>query len=333
MILQLSMKNTIFRGGFRQKLAIAALLVLFSTFALVGSVSASSPTMPPSTTRWVWLVGYSGDNFKPSVQLGLSPSAVINVVSQMSAAVGKSNLALVSVIGVAHGSLIQTSFIPTLQSYVATLHQYAAYTIGRIGLGDFNQTTNPSISTVLSQFATIGVDGVWIDQVGGYYKNFGQTAFNNLMQTLANQEPNFIWLVNMGGGTVALPLPGYAWANHAYALPSPVKGSYDKISLAKIATMNLNYPGRVILHFDSDAWNSGAPMGVFANQTSEYQTHIVQNLTKLGLSSSFSMLFPVLGANTCHCSMYNGSLYNSLSTGTYARSTYSDYIATMQTSW
>jgi hypothetical protein len=75
-------------------------------------------------------------------------------------------------------------------------------------------------------------------------------------------------------------------------------------------------------------------MGVFANQNQSIENATVRMLTNQGatLSSSdegFTLLYPIVGGWTSASSQYHGTLYNSLSLGTFSRSEISNFATTM----
>jgi hypothetical protein len=101
--------------------------------------------------------------------------------------------------------------------------------------------------------------------------------------------------------------------------------------LSTINSLNAIYPGRVLLHFDAFASVSTEPMGLFANQKASVEETTIKNLASLAVKNHFDLIFPVIGAWTYSGSIYGGTLYNSLSKGTFARNTETNFIGVMKT--
>jgi hypothetical protein len=309
----------------------AAVLVILCAPAITNGMT--TPNAPSTSVRFAWLFGYDGDSFVPQVQLGLSQSTVLGAVAQISSAVGgKSNLDLVSVVDESPGQIIQTSMYPTVSAYVSSLHQYAQSLFGRIDLAEFNQTSAASVYGQVGKYVVaLGLDGIFFDHAAAYYKAVGQDQFNAMMQNLTTSYPaaKFI-LNNANAATVIVPVSGNSWAANSYVSPSVDSNSYDQFSVKLIGQMSAVWPERVILHLDSWALRPAEPMGVFAKQSSKTEESAVSYMASTGLSNDFYLLYPVLGAWTCSCSNYKGTLYNSLAVGTYARGTITSFIHTMQ---
>jgi hypothetical protein len=286
---------------------------------------------------FVWLYGYVGDYFYPETNLSLTPQELIDVAANLSYAVGSTNLRLVSPVDEEPGHNIQPQMIATIKSYVDSLKPYSSIIYGRLDLLEFNTTTKISLYSQVSMYVNqLDLNGIWFDHGPYLWASMGPTAFNSMMQNLTNNFPNLHFIMNEAANTknYITPLPGTTWGNMTYISPTVVAGTYDKIPFTTIAALNNIWEGRVLLHLDAFAISKTAPMGVFANQTSEVESQAVRYMAHTGefpssKNYSFSFMFPVIGSWTYDGSIYHGTLYNSLGTGVFARYTIANFTNTM----
>lgn len=286
---------------------------------------------------FVWLYGYVGDYFYPETNLSLTPQDLINVAANLSYSVGTPNLRLVSPVDEEPGHNIQPQMISTIKAYVDSLKPYASIIYGRLDLLEFNTTTKISLYSQVSMYVNqLDLNGIWFDHGPYLWASMGPSAFNAMMQNLTNNFPKLHFIMNEAANTknYITPLPGTTWGNVTYISPTVVAGTYDKIPFTTIAALNNIWHGRVLLHLDAFAISKTAPMGVFANQTSEVESQAVRYMAHTGEfpsseNYSFSFMFPVIGSWTYDGSIYHGTLYNSLDTGTYARYTVTNFTNTM----
>jgi hypothetical protein len=310
-------------------------LMLFAFPSFLGQTLAFSTVQSPasSTTSsgpvFVWMFGYVGDTFWPQANQSITPQETIQLAANLSAAVGASNLRIVNPVDVEPGHNIQSAYISTIASYVASLKQYASVVYGRIDMTQFNTTATiyPEVSMYVNQ---LGLNGVFFDLAPILYQRIGQSAFNNIIQNLSSSFPGLNYVMNEAANSndYITPLHGTTWGANTYVMPTVSSGSYtfSGVSLSKIAALNKIYPGRVLLHYDSNAQLKGDPMGVFADQTTSSEISAVTTLAEKGAHPSqtqyrYNFLYPVLGAWTYVGSEYQGTLYNSLTFGTYDRGT------------
>jgi hypothetical protein len=278
-----------------------------------------------------------GNTFYPQSQLGVSPQALISQASSISAAVGRSNLRLVSVIDEIQVKHISQSMIPAEKSYVDSLRTYASVVYGRIDLGHFNMTSSPTIYAKVAEYVNqLDLNGVFFDHAAVYYKVVGQVEFNTMMQTLRNTNPSLAFILNnaAANGGYITPSLGNTWAANTYICPSVKTGTFNTVNLAQIATFNSLYPNHVLVHWDAAPQGSQEPMGLFANQAASAELKTVSSLANQGVhpsnpSNRYLLLYPVIGSWTYSGSTYQGTLYNSLSVGTYARGTVGSLVSIM----
>jgi hypothetical protein len=177
----------------------------------------------------------------------------------------------------------------------------------------------------------------------------GNYSFNHMMQNLTSSFPTLNYLMNQATRCPPLPPPkkctGWitplqndTWQLQTYIAATVKPGTYNVVSGNTISALNKIYPGKVVVHFDADAKNSNAPMGIFANQSSPVEISTITNLTNTGLTANaslaYSLLYPILGAASHNSSLgtgvnYNGTLYNGLTIGKFARSTAHQIIRIM----
>lgn len=311
--------------------------------------SASSSSSGP---MFVWFFGYAGGTFYPQTELGITPTQMISAASSMSSAVGSNTeLRFVAAINQLPGSAStvinwsNATLVSELQQYVSSLDQYGQV-YGRIDLEQFNWTgTTTAYEEVSFYYNDLGISGVWFDHAAVLYGS-NETAFNSMMQNLTQAFPNLIFILNQStksktGGQIIQPSSGMTWNQETYISPSVLINTYNEApQVSMMKEYNQIYPGRVLLHFDSYAQTKDEPMGIFAEQSTKVEETTIQNLASQGASQAsesagFSLLYPVLGAWTYNGKLtaadvdYKGTLYNSLSIGTYARSTSSSFISTM----
>jgi len=318
-----------------------ASLPTFATVSLVLFFSAVAGSQPvhaqPTSPTFVWYFGYVGNTFYPQSQLGVSPQALISEASSISAAVGPSNLRLVSAIDEIQGRHVSQAMMPTEKAYVDSLRRYASVVYGRIDMQHFNMTSSPTIYAKVAEYASqLDLNGVWFDHAIVYYNVVGQAQFNSMMQTLSSTNPSFQFILNNAATNQGYitPLPGDTWAANTYICPSVKTGTFNTVNLAQVATFNSLYPNRVLIHWDAYAQSSPEPMGLFANQPASTEISAVRTLAHQGVYPSVSsqrylLLYPVIGAWTSAVSTYQGTLYNSLSIGTYSRGTAASMVSVM----
>jgi hypothetical protein len=291
----------------------------------------------PTTPTFVWYFGFVGDTFYPQTQLGLSPKSLITEASSISASVGAANLRLVAAIDEIPGKTISTAMIPTEKGYVDSLRKYSSFVYGRLDLQQFNLTSSPTIYAEVAKYANqLDLNGAWFDHAILYYNTVGQAKFNAMMQALSSANPSFGYILNNAAakqGYIA-PSTGTTWAANTYICPSVKSGTFDTIDLAQISTLNRLFPGHVLVHWDAYAKSSPEPMGLFANQPASAELSTVRALTHQGVypanpSYRYLLLYPIIGAWTFSGSTYKGTLYNSLSSGAYARGTATGLVAIM----
>jgi hypothetical protein len=332
-----------------EKVSLVAAVTLLGLFAFVGlsfvnaessfAVSGTSSTTPCSTPArpvFVWFFGYVGDYFYPLTNNSVTPSQMISAAASISSAVGASNLRIVSAVDIEPGHNVQPQMISTIASYVSSLRQYASVVYGRIDMLQFKNYT--SLSNETSLFVNqLHLNGIFFDLGPVLYSRMGQTAFNNMMQELTNKYPNLCYLFNQSSPTL-IHATG-SWASNAYFSPTVNPGSLTRISLSKIQTLNSMYPGRVVIHYDSNALlGTPEPMAYFADASAANEQTAISTLASQGYNyykqnsaDRFNLLYPVFGAWTATTSQYKGTLYNGLTIGTFSRSTISAFTTIMKT--
>lgn len=279
----------------------------------------------------MWLFGYVGDTYYPSSQLGISSSSVVSIAQSLSSIAGTSNLRIVAAVDQEQGHNIQPQMIPTIKAYVDTLRRYSSVVYGRIDLEEFNTTSSVSLASEIALYANqLDLNGVWFDHSPAVYAAIGRSAFNSYMQNLANNYPSFNFLMDQSantGGVYVTPEPGSTWGAHTYITPTTISGTDNQYSQGEISSLNSIYPGRVVMHYDAFAPSTTTPMSYFSIQSSSQEISAVDYLAS---QNSFTFIFPIIGSWTELTSQYHGDLYNSLSSGTYARSTYSAFVSAIQ---
>jgi hypothetical protein len=152
-----------------------------------------------------------------------------------------------------------------------------------------------------------------------------------MMQELVSMYPHARFILNHCSiASIITPLTGTTWASNTLVSPTVNPNSYENVSLKAISELSAVWPGSVLLHLDAHAKDPSEPMGVFAEQTSATEISAASYLVSMGIANGYSFLYPVLGAWTCACSAFKGSLYNSLEEGTFARDTLSSFLQIMQ---
>lgn len=303
--------------------------VLSQSAALTSQVSTAASGSSSPGPVFVWMFGYVGDTFWPQANQSITPAETIQLAANLSEAVGAQNLRIVNPVDVEPGHNIQSAYYSTIASYVSSLKQYSSIVYGRLSMEQFTNLSSiyPQVSMFVNQ---LGLNGVFFDFAPILYSQIGQTAYNQIIQNLSSSFPGLNFLMNEAAksSNYITPLSGDTWGAYTYVMPTVASGSYtfSGVSLSRIAALNKIYPGRVLLHYDANAQLKGDPMGVFADQTATNEISAVTTLAEKGADPSSSQyayrfLYPVLGAWTYEGSIYEGTLYNSLTFGTYNRST------------
>lgn len=300
--------------------------------------------------------------------MGITPAQTLSAVQTLSGKVGKSHLMLVSVVGeepnqppwgLTNVNWSNKTQVSMLKSYVKSLKSYAKGEYARLDFEEFNSTSSTTINSQVSDFVSkLGVNGFWFDHGPNLYNTIGQNAFNHMMQALATSFPSVTFLVNDAVGCPAglkctnggwiTPLTNDTWQKQSYISPSLQTNTYNQLntntmkSLSAIWTCSCSTEGEgMILHFDAYSQVSTEPMGVFAAQSSSVEESAIQTLTNMGIPGrsgysgySYYLMYPMLGAATFDGKLsgspnYEGTMYNSLTSGTYARSTIASFTTTM----
>lgn len=306
-------------------------------FASTGSSSSGSETV--SEPVYAWLFGYVGNTFYPTLQLNLSQQTMINTAKTLGDRFGKDNLVLLPAVDEikSPGGQVNLSMIPTIKSYISSLKQYASRVYGRLNFIEFN-LTGPN--TVYNQSALyiseLGLNGIWFDNAAFYYQMVGGQKFNQMMQNLTEMFPGAEFILNglIGQYGYVVPLSGYTWVSHTLISPTPPLNSLT-INENQVEEYYSLFPGHVLGHLDAAGpppeGKAGEPMSIFANLSSSEEISTLESFAASGArpelaNETFSTLFPVIGAWTYNGSLggvdYYGTLYNSLSTGGYARDTF-----------
>jgi hypothetical protein len=323
------------------RITIVICLALFVFPAFVGPSVVNSPfhISSAATTKgpvFVWMFGYIGDTFWPLANQSITPQQTISLAANLSAKVGAANLRLVNPVDVEQLHNVHPQMIPTVKAYVDSLKQYASVLYGRIDLLQFNTTSKlyPEISMFVTQ---LDLNGVFFDYAPVLYNRIGQTAFNQMIQNLSDSFPGLNYVMNEAAksNNYITPLVGTTWGANTYVMPT-VSGTYtfSGVSLSRVAALNKIYSGRVLLHYDANAELKGATMCIFASQTASNEISALRTLAYRGAHPTSSQyayrfLYPVLGAWTYEGGQYRGTLYNSLTIGTYNRSTISAFTSIM----
>lgn len=319
-------------------LSLAVAAVLFgSLLVTIPSVQASSAISTQSSPTFVWFYGYVGGEYYPTTQLGLTQAQVLHEASVLSDKVGQSNLRLVTAVDTTQSQIANASMLPTIKTYVDKLETYASVVYGRVDLQVFNLTSPITVYQMVDRYVDkMDLNGIWFDHAVIYYRAVGRDKFNSMMQNLADEFPTLNFILNNAAdqyGVIA-PFQKDTWQANTYISPTVKQGNYDYVNLRLVSRMYKLYPNRVLLHFDASLFVSGEPMGVFADQTTKNEVDAVTFLAAQGdhpanQTEAYSLLYPILGSWTYFGSKYDGTLYNSLSTGEYNRDTAKSFIAIM----
>ena len=309
--------------------------MLAGTVQLGAQSVFAAKTPAAKTPVFVWMFGYTGDSFYPQTELGLSTAQTVSVANTISSAVGGSSvLRLVGVVGEEPGQNIQSSYISTIAAYVSSLKPYAAILYGRLDMEEFNFTSSTTLLSQVSLYVNqLGLNGIWLDHGPNEWAAVGSSTFNSGMQAIINDFPTLNIIMNQAvvkNGYIT-PAKGDTWGKNTYISPSLVSNTYNQISLSEIKALNAIYPNRVLLHFDASAQVSTEPMGLFANQKASVEESTIKTLANDAKANHFNLVFPILGAETEASSTYAGTIYNSLTMGTYSRGTETSFITTMKT--
>jgi hypothetical protein len=263
-----------------------------------------------------------------------------------------------------------SSQVLMLSSYVSNLKQYAKGGVyARLDLQQFNGSIagGRSIYTEVSRFINrVGVNGFWLDHGPNLYNIMGQYSFNHMMQALSESHPTATFLVNDAMGCPGrvqcqkgpaypwiTPLSNDTWQKQTYISTSLASGTFNKLNTNAMGNLSAIWncsscttKGKgMILHFDAYAQLSIEPMGLFANQATSEETSAIQLLTNEGIAGnaqysgfSYYLMYPILGAATYNGVIsggtvnYHGTLYDSLSVGTYPRGTATSFTTIMANS-
>lgn len=311
---------------------------------------------------YAWFFGYVGGTFYPRSELGISQSEMLEAAKNLSQIFGKNNLVLVTAVNEIPlpGGTINNTMITPIRSYVIELKKYASAVYGRLDMQQFNLSTLPGYGSctlgggsgpwydcpIYNQSSLyvnqLGLDGIWFDHPTQYNDVVGNLTFNEMMQNLTTLLPSTKFLINQTPGArlgYTVELDGFTWMNDTYAVPS-VQSRNLALNQNQEAIVYDNFFGHVIVHFDADGppgvgSNKGAPMSVFAAENASAEistlTSILYNGTHPNaVNESYSTVIPVIGSWTYNASVnggpdYNGTLYNALSIGNYARSTVASF--------
>lgn len=326
-------------------------LVLFSSGVnFAGATSyASRATDSPV---FVWFFGYVGGSFYPTTELGISEQQMISEAATLSSSVGSTtSLRFIAAVDQLPGNAAtvinwkNASQVADLQSYVKSLSAYGQV-YARIDLEEFNWSSSSTVyQQVANLYNELGVAGVWFDHAAVLYGS-DESEFNTMMQNLTTSFPSLVFILNQStrsktDGLIIEPSTGMTWNDTTYISPSVIVGTYNKAPTTTLLKQyNSVYPGRVLLHFDSYSQARDEPMGIFAEQKSSAEMTAIESLAKQGISQSsenagYTLLFPIIGGWTYEGTLasgdinYHGTLYNSLTIGTYERATASGIISAM----
>jgi hypothetical protein len=314
---------------------VGALVFLFAASLQLGSQSAFATTSASKEPVFVWVFGYTGDSFFPQTELGITTSQTVSIAKTLSSDVGgSSSLRLIGVVGEEPGENIQSGSISTIAAYVSSLKPYASVLYGRLDMEEFNFTSSTTLISQVSLYVNqLGLNGIWIDHGPNEWAAVGSTKFNEGMQAIISEFPTLNIIMNQAvtkNGYIT-PAKGDTWGKNTWISPSLVSNTYNQVDLSEIKALNGIYPNRVLLHFDASANVNTEPMGLFANQKVSVEESTMKTLVSDGKSHNFDLVFPIIGAETEASSMYAGTLYNSLTTGTYDRGTETSFISLMKT--
>ncbi len=308
---------------------------------------------PSSAPIFVWFFGYVGSVFYPQKNLSITPQQMISAAASMSLALrSTTRLRFVSAVNQVQLQTINwknSTLVAQIRNYVGNLSRFGqAY--GRIDLEQFNYTSKTTVYKEVSLFNdSLGLGGLWLDHAAVLYgnTNSSQSKFNSMMQNLTIAFPKLVFILNQSqrtktGGKIITPNPGTTWNETTYISPSVRLNTYNGTPGPNaLEEFNTYYKGHVLLHFDSFAQKKNEPMGIFAEQNATIEEQAIKTLASEGVRWAnqskpygFSLLFPILGAWTYNGALgggtnYHGTLYNSLSVGTYARFTLANFTGTM----
>lgn len=314
-----------------------AIILLVPIFSAVPAVQAEKVSPEQTSSTFVWLFGYVGGEFYPATELGITRAQVLHEASALSDSVGKANLRLVTAVDEIPGKTVNASMIPVVKEYVDSLEKHASVVYGRIDLQIFNLTSTTSVYQKVSEYVNqMDLNGIWFDHAIVYYSAVGSAPFNSMMQKLATTFPQLNFILNNAatGYGIITPAAGDTWQNNAYISPTVKPGTYNQVNLATISTMFALYPNHVLLHFDAYANDTESPMGIFADQNAGTEISAISALATQGThpvtqSQAYSLLYPIMGSWTCLCSIYQGTIYNSLLTGAFHRGTAHKFTSIM----
>ncbi len=310
------------------------------------SVTVSDPV-------YIWFFGYIGNTFYPQYELNISTQAMISTAKNLSETFGKNNLVLVTAVDeipLPGGDITNSSSnISAISSYVSQLHKYAATVWGRLDFYQFNLTATsygncktwskcPIYNQTSLYVHQLGLDGIWYDHPSQYWNVTGSVKFNKMMQNLTELFPKTRFILNQTPGGIigyVQELKGYTWGNQTWVAPSPPQNK-TLPNLKQIQIEQKLFPGHVLLHFDARGppaigEDKFEPMSIFAADSASEEASILTKLVYGGthpasMNQFYGMVIPLVGSWTYNGSIhgsrnYNGTLYNGLQTGNYARST------------
>jgi hypothetical protein len=308
-----------------------------SAFSTIPAVRAEKASQGQTSPTFVWLYGYVGGEFYPTTELGITQAQVLHEASALSDSVGRANLRLVTAVDEVPEKTVNGSMIPVVKEYVDSLEKHASVVYGRIDLRAFNLTSTISVYQKVGEYVNqMDLNGIWFDHAVVYYSAVGGVPFNSMMQNLSTTFPQLNFILNnaaIGYGIIA-PGVGDTWQTNTYISPTVKPGTYEQVNLATISSMFALYPNHVLLHFDAYANDTESPMGIFADQNAATEIGAISALAAQGThpvtqSQAYSLLYPIMGAWTCLCSLYQGTIYNSLLIGMLHRGTAHKFASIM----
>jgi hypothetical protein len=326
-----------------------ASLIVLSLFASTSSIGVSivhSEASTPSVQVFVWFFGYVGDSFYPQTTLGITQQEMLSAAANMQQALGPSRtLVFVSAVNQLSGQSINwknSAAVSQIRNYVKNLSQYGLV-YGRVDLNQFGYDTKTTVYKEVSILNnTLGLSGFWLDHAAVSYEN-NETEFNMMMQNLTTSFPNLTFILNQSTGVKKVGVihpssSSMTWNDSTYISPTVPINSYNTApSKSNLQEFNKYFQGHVLLHYDSYSQQAHEPMGIFADQNSTNERSALLQLAQKGFkgqsqkpTAGYSLLYPILGAWTYGKSQYSGTLYNSLSIGTYSRSTISNFTSIMK---
>jgi len=188
----------------------------------------------------------------------------------------------------------------------------------------------------------LGLNGIWFDHSSQYFNAVGNLTYNQMMQNLSMMFPNVRFIINQTPGALlgySVELGGYTWMNQTYAAPSAQQDTLT-VNQSQESIVYNDFYGHVIMHLDAEGppgigTNSKEPMSIFASENVSQEvsavTALLYNGTHLNpISQTYSFVVPLVGSWTYDGSIngsrnYDGTLYNGLTVGNYARSTISRF--------